>query len=797
MPPCTTSDRYGSGRSPVDDRSTARCADDATRPACMTTHRALLLGALLALSAGQVHAQDYYVDPVNGSDANSGATTSTTLKTLAHAASLAVSGDTIRLIAGGTFRETNLTITGASVVAYGSGAPPVITASVVVGAWSPWAGHPGVLSAYVPGAAVLALYAQGTLQTLARTPNKDAADPYLHNQNATDPTTLVVPALAGDNQIWAGAQVRWRRWSWWWETRAITADNGSGTLSLDPASEQVSTGPGGLVSAQSCFYIDNSLAALDEAGEWFYDQATSMLYFQPPTGVDPTAGDVEVVTTTNGIITGPGASFTGITFRGFAGTALSVNQHATVTGCLFREIEDTGLSIGYSAGGTQVSGCTFADIRNCGIQINQNPASSGTTVSGNTMARIGMVPGYGGSGAYHSNGVVMTAGSNIMITGNRMSDIGAVGVLLGTGCNGNHALKNVLIRCMSQLNDGAAIYGDCNACDIQNNIIIDAIGNLSTSQPWTPLGHGIWLDTVDAPGGTSGWSGHTIANNVVVGSGGHGLWMPHQFSSTISSNILLGNQLSQLQIDNAGDATNLSQGLTMTANALVAVTEQRYLSQAGANLISWAVTGPDDCIRFDNTVNGSAVSYGSTGSMSGTVLIWPSSSATMAESVTSVTTGSGSTADLTSVAAWQSGRPWTDASPTPFNRDAVVVVNDTASTASVTLPAGTWIDTSSTTLGSSVSLPAYTGKVIIAGAGVSVSSLPPITLASSVNYSQSDPFTVGTCTWISTGPVAGTAAPPAATAGSSSGKSCGLGVGASAMLLFAVSLVRRRRQAGW
>jgi hypothetical protein len=751
-----------------------------------------MLVALLVAGSGLLAGQDYYVDPTNGADANAGTSAAAPFLSLAKATAKAGAADRILLANGGTCRAGNLTVNGAAVTAYGSGVPPVITAATVVSGWTPSIANPSVLTAQVSGP-VLALYARGVLQTLARYPNRDAADPYLHNTNSTDAATLVAAALSGDGGAWTGAQVRWRRWSWWWETRAITADNGAGTLSLDPSSEQVSSGAGALVSADSCFYIDNSLSALDEPGEWFFDAGGSTLYYIPPSGISPAAGDVEMVTSTAGITANAGSSFTGIAFRGFAGTALGLTGPATVSGCSFRQIEGIGVAIGYNTGGTQVTGCTFVDIRNSAIDINQNASATGTVVAGNTMASIGMIPGYGGSGSYHSNGVVITTGSALTISGNRMSDIGAVGVLLGTACSGNHVHDNVLVRCMAQLNDGAAIYADCGQCDIQSNIIVSTIGNLSTSQPWTPLGHGIWLDTVSPPGGSSGWSGHTINGNVVVGSGAHGLWMPHQFNSTISGNILLGNQLSALHIDNAGDATNLAQGQTISGNTLAAVSESRYPAQADPNLTSWAVTGPSHCLGFDNTVNGAAVNYGT---MSGTVLIWPAG-AVLSESVAYTTASNGGpTTNLTSVAAWQSGRAWSDPAPTAWNRDAVVVVNDTGASAAVALPAGSWIGTDGAALGVSVTLAAYTGKVLLAAAGVSAAAVPLLTSASGIDYRTADPFAAGPGTVSFAGnPDAGIGSGGSAAApssGSSSGH-CGLGLGASALLLMAASLVRRRR----
>jgi hypothetical protein len=227
------------------------------------------------------------------------------------------------------------------------------------------------------------------------------------------------------------------------------------------------------------------------------------------------------------------------------------------------------------------------------------------------------------------------------------------------------------------------------------------------------------------------------------------------------------------------------------------VGESRYPAQPNANLISWAVTGPGHCLGFDDTLNGSAVNYGA---MSGTVLIWPAG-AVLAEAVAYSTASSGGpTANLLSVAAWQGGRAWSDPAPTAWNRDAVVVVNDTGASAAVALPAGSWIGTDGAALGSSVTLAAYTGKVLLAAAGVSAAAVPLITSASGIDYRVADPFSAGAGTVSFAGAPAGgnggnggSGAPPSS--GSSSGH-CGLGMGASALLLAAASLVRRRRSGG-
>jgi len=745
----------------------------------------LLLAGLLALS-GTALAQDYYVDPVAGSDTHdTGQSTAAPFQTFAHAASVAGTSDTILLKAGTVLREGAVQVNGSAVSAYGSGPPPVVTASQPLTSWTPWPGHAPIMKASV-ATAVQALYCQGVLQTLARYPNADAADPWLHTGPSSTEDSIQDPTLVGDGGKWAGAQVRWRHWSWWYETRPIVTDNGTGILTFSSASEQVMS----VISIDSGYYIDNSLAALDEAGEWFWDSGTSTLYFDPPSGANVTGGDVEVLTATTGV-TLSGGSITGVGFREFAGVALTTADHpCTVSGCSFSQIENEGILETYNCGGSQFLDNQFTDIRNTGLYVIENPTGPhGTLIQGNTFERIGMIPGYGGSGAYHSNGVTLNVGTQIHVTQNRMSDVGADGILLGAP--GNYATGNVLVRCMATLNDGAAIYSDCNSSDIENNLIVFAIGNLVSSQPWTPLGHGIWCDDVGGP-----WTGTTISNNVVVGSGGYGLFFPHPDGSTVSGNILLGDQLGELLLndDTSGGMDANPENLTITGNSLVGLSEHRFISQPLQNLASWADQGPDDCVVFTDGVN-----YGT---MSGSVLDVPSGAPFANTGATQFTT----------IASWQAGRSWVDPAPLTYHRDAVVVVNDTASAADVTPPAGSWIGGSGAVVGASVHLAPFTGALLMAASGVSVATVPAVTTASGIDYTQADPFggggsaTAGTGTGTGTGTTAGgtTTATTSSGAGTTSGAGgsggggggCGLGASTAFVMLGLAALGARRRLHG-
>ena len=98
---------------------------------------------------------------------------------------------------------------------------------------------------------------------------------------------------------------------------------------------------------------------------------------------------------------------------------------------------------------------------------------------------------------------------------NRFVDTGYAGIILGS--DGQTVEKNVFVRTMGTLNDGAAIYTNCNASIIRDNIILDTIGDLWFSHEWWPLGHGIWPEFL------SDFHDTVITGNTIYGSNGHGI----------------------------------------------------------------------------------------------------------------------------------------------------------------------------------------------------------------------------------------------------------------------------------
>jgi hypothetical protein len=226
------------------------------------------------------------------------------------------------------------------------------------------------------------------------------------------------------------------------------------------------------------------------------------------------------------------------------------------------------------------------------------------------------------------------------------------------------------------------------------------------------------------------------------------------------------------------------ENISMPGNSFIGIPESRFIAQPQANLASWAANGPDDCVIFTDGIN-----YGS---MSGSVFDWPSGGPIANAGATT----------FTALSSWQSGRTWVDPSPKSWNRDAVLVVNDTAQASDVALPAGSWISTAGTALGSSVHLAPFTSAVLLAPAGASVASTALVTTATGIDYTKPNPFVAGSATGTSTGSgvSSGTSSSGVGTTGggisssSSSGSHCGLGAAVSLLLISVTAAQRRRRR---
>lgn len=663
-----------------------------------------LLSTLLVATAapGAV----WHVAP-DGTDGAAG-TEQEPLATFEHALSRARSGDTILLERGGTFRVGALSADGLTIAAYGTGEPPTLTGSVIVTLGGTWPRNPAVRTGALAERA-LGCYVNGRFVPLARYPDTG----FLRIDNDDDPDRIVDAELLERPGVaagrWTGAQVRWRRWSWWWETRPIMTHGPADTLVLGPEGrfQDPFSDPG------SGYFIDNDLDELDAPGEWMWEGGT--LYLYPPAGANPDSMVVEAVTREDAGLAVRNATVRGVRFARYFGPALKIDGPSTVEDCLFEEIETDAVVFGWSSQPFAIRRSIFRDVRNVAIQGWADAGGpAGTVIERNLFLRIGAERGYGGSGSWHAAGVILGQTRNAVFRLNRVIDTGYAGIILGS--DGQTVERNVFVRTMGTLNDGAAVYTNCNASLIRENIILDTLGDLETSHPWWPLGHGIWPEFL------SDFRDSVITDNSIYGSNGQGIMLPNNFSCDVSGNRAVDNRVAGLGL--SGDAGD-RQDHAISGNVLAAVFPTRRL-QRPENLNQWwkppyAEPAPA-ALQYDP-----AVDYGR---MSETTFIAsPSGAAVIRPEGDS---------DLDSLAAWTAAAAWADATGSRVVRaNAFLAFNDTECEAEVALPPGTWSHADGTAASGSVSLSPFRSEVLVSSAPVQTQ--PPYRAASGIDWRAAVP----------------------------------------------------------
>ncbi|MBN1675771.1 MAG: right-handed parallel beta-helix repeat-containing protein [Kiritimatiellae bacterium] len=698
------------------------------------TNAVLLAVALAMRLGGRLEAAQYYV--ANGGDDGQAGSESAPFATVAYALSQASSGDTVFLQRGSVFREGGLALnSGETLTAYGdpSNALPVLAGSLLATNFSAWVTDPRIYrSDLPPGTAIEQLYVDGLPATLARYPDSG----WLRTDTGTGDDLVVDTALTNHPDAapgrWAGAQLRWRKWSWWYETRPITNDNGQGTLMLGG-----STSLGGLAGIDSGYYIDNTLLELDAPGEWFWDGDAGVLYLYPPAGSTPTSMVVEAAWQPVGLSVA-GATLDRVCLRHYTDDAVRVNSASTVRGCVLEHGGDTGLSGTWNAGGSTVAYCLIRDILNVGITWNENPAGAGgTVIEHNRFERIGVVPGLGGSGPWHAVGVIISNanedGNGVRLRRNRILGTGYAGIILGA--DRQVAERNVLIGCMATLNDGAAIYANAHTNTIRENIILNAVGDLDSSHPWTPLGHGIWPEFL------SNFRGSELVGNTVFGCGGHGLFLPNNFDCLVWSNTFLANRVAGLQLGygepgRSDGQTNQNHDIRWN---IVGMGAYPWRTADDENLESWARTNAHALgfyVYGDRDLDYGTLTDTTFISTNGQDLVYDSDRAEY------------------TIGEWQAAEPaWADPAPALRQGAAFLFVNDTDATIQFPLPADVaWEDLDEGAVSNAVPIAPFRSVVLLA-ASEAPTNLPGCFLAT--DYGIAD-YT----NWISLNLVFGTNAVP-------------------------------------
>jgi len=687
------------------------------------TSKIAWLAAFVVLVSGTAGARDWYVAP-DGVDGAAG-TLAEPLATLAHAVGRASAGDAILLERGGTFFASGLNAgSNLSVTAYGNGPRPIVTGSVRVSLTGTWGSNPSVRTGAV-SERVVACYVNGRFVRLARWPNVDAG--FLRNDADDQPDEIVDAELATRPGVasgrWTGAYVRWRRWSWWWETRPVTQHGPVDTLVLGPEGrfQDPFSDPG------SGYFIDHDLDELDAPGEWHWE--AGVLYLYPPSWADPATMKVDVVTTTStdvlvdhgaeptGVATS-GTSFSEVHFTRYYGTALAIGHPATVEDCTFSELESNAIRFTWDSQPFAIRRSVFRDVRNVAISGWADLADPpGSLIERNLFLRIGVEPGYGGWGSWHAAGIILGQANAAVVRLNRFVDTGYAGIILGS--DGQTVENNVFVRSMGTLNDGAAVYTNCNASIIRGNIILDTIGDLEYSHPWWPMGHGIWPEFL------SDFHDTVVTDNTLYGNNGHGTFLPNNFDCTISGNVIVDSRRAALGLY-VNDTGTLIQNHTITGNTLVSTDPTRRIDRP-ENLSHWWLPPyqePDPVgLEYD--------AAGDYGSMINTTFVAPTS-------VGGVIRKKPDDTLFSTLAAWTNDASWASAAGSLIKRaNAVLLFNDTEEPAVMTVPPGNWTRPDGSTVGSTVTLQPWRSAVLVTTDVVAAS--PPYFAASGIDWRANTP----------------------------------------------------------
>jgi hypothetical protein len=287
----------------------------------------------------------------SGSDQNLGTSENTAFASLSYARTKLRTNDTLLLKRQDVFRDSlNLTALSNPVIgAYGPAAlpKPVISASVAISGWTVYKGQVWVATCTQK---IQKLFADNVMMTLSRYPDTGWLRVDTMTESSTGANTVITLAALAQHPrnaagYWTNAQIRWRYWSWWFETRRIIGYDGAGKLSLagnsvihiDPSNGTRGWG----------FYIDNKFEELDAPGEWFYDAAAGKVYFYPPGNVDPNTMLVEGAYLTSGIRLG-GGSVDNICLRHQLLNGIVLSRTSVISNCRFE-------GIGGDSGGSALS----------------------------------------------------------------------------------------------------------------------------------------------------------------------------------------------------------------------------------------------------------------------------------------------------------------------------------------------------------------------------------------------------------------------------------------------------------
>ena len=500
---------------------------------------------LLSLACQLAWGQTTYYVATNGTDANDGRSMASPFQSLAKVNTLTLrAGDAVLLRRGDTFRGT-LSIkqsgsAGSPIVvdAYGSGNKPIIAGSTILSGWSR-NGNVWQASCSACGDQVTGVYRNATAMPLGRYPNlSDANRGYLTVQSHSGKNQLT--SQQGLPTNWTGGEVVVRPTQWIMDRALITGQNGN-TLSLNNnSSYNLADGWG--------FFIQNHPATLDQTGEWYYNPANKTIQVYDSQNdlnsqqITATAFDAGVNLNNSSFVTVRNIH---ISQTLLAGLAANGGSNLTISGNDITDAGFDGIAISGSNSNVLIENNLIDDINNSGVSIE---GYQNFTCRGNTIRRVGMIPGRGKSGDGGYTGILSGANQANLIENNVLDNIGYIGI----SASSNTIVRNNVVSnfCLTK-SDGGGIYSwngnhsNPGGLHILSNIVYNGTGAAEGMPASVYSGaNGIFLDDCS--------QNSEIANNTTFNSRGKGIIIRGASGIIIRNNTSFGNGEEQLKLSYNG-----------------------------------------------------------------------------------------------------------------------------------------------------------------------------------------------------------------------------------------------------
>lgn len=380
---------------------------------------AVVFAAALPAQPAYAATTNFYVDPVHGSDSNSGSSTAAAFKTIeaAQAAVRAVNGhmsdDIVVNLRGGTYPLTTPITFGTSdsgtnghTVVYQAynGETPVITGGKAITGWIPAAG--GEYEAPVGTLNFRQMYVNGVRATRARFP--DIGSDF--QLQGSDKSNKLLKVLSSQTSAWAHLnQVEMMLETQWGESylrlKSISSGNGTADVAIqDHEAGILFPRPFPVLSNGSPLHFENAHEFLNEPGEFYVDTAAQTVYYKPRPGEDMSTATVQAPTLetlfdikgTNLDSPAHDLRFSGITFTQTTWMEATDNGYLNGQGGNYNTSADTSNNqyVGRPPAGVQASNAdrvsftdnTFTQMGSTALDLHHGVHDS--TVTGNLISDI-------------------------------------------------------------------------------------------------------------------------------------------------------------------------------------------------------------------------------------------------------------------------------------------------------------------------------------------------------------------------------------------------------------------------